>query len=93
MDIFKKDTIIKRTIELAGKINKLENDVADLAVKLATAERELEEKEAELILNGTVDGKNAEVRKAQLLQHTKNELDRIAKIKADYTKKNRLHKK
>lgn len=70
--------IIDRLTQLPGEIEKAEMDVFDAQLRSTKARDVLANKEAQLYLDGAIDGKNAEVRAAQLKENTKAEREAIA---------------
>lgn len=86
-----KDACIQTLEKLPGLIRDAEDRLVDAYEQLNHAKNALAEKEAELLLNGKIDGKNAEMRQAQLLQLTKPEREvvrtaesRVSRAKMDF---------
>lgn len=86
-----KDDCIQTLEKLPGLIRDAEDRLVDAYEQLNHAKNALAEKEAELLLNGKIDGKNAEMRQAQLLQLAKPEREvvrtaesRVSRVKMDY---------
>ena len=61
-----KTTIIQRLLELPNEIEAAENEVIEMCEKVSKAKDDLTGKESVLLLSGKIDGKNAEIRSAQL---------------------------
>ncbi len=64
------DDVVKRLKELPSFIQAGEKALLDAFQSQQNAEGLLKEKEASLTLDGTIDGKNAEIRAAQMAGHT-----------------------
>jgi hypothetical protein len=76
--------------ELQEKIDEAYNSLvsifADWAVKaimVAKKERETRVKEAKLLLGGTIDGKNAAIRQAQMDEAMKEDNEKMTELKDD----------
>ena len=61
-----KATIIQRLMELPNEIEAAENEVIEMYEKVSRAKDDLAGKESVLLLSGKIDGKNAEIRSAQM---------------------------
>ena len=68
-----KDNVVNILVELPAYIFKAENDVIAAQYTLQKAKDCLADREAELLLSGEINGKNAELRQAQLRQLTESE--------------------
>ncbi len=68
-----KKTIIQRLIGLPGEIEAAETAVIKMSQNLMEAKDALAERESFLLLSGKIDGKNAEIRSAQLRELTSAE--------------------
>lgn len=62
---------------LPGKIKDAENVLVEASFELQEAKEVLADKEAELLLTGKIDGKNAEIRSAQMRGLTGVEHDSV----------------
>lgn len=69
--------IINRLTQLPAEIEQAEMDLFDAQLRATKARDILANKEAQLYLDGIIDGKNAEIRSAQLKEHTAAERDAI----------------
>jgi hypothetical protein len=78
-----KDDVIKRLLELPEVIAQDERCFLQTQQTLDSARRLLAGKEAELLSSGSIDGKNAEIRAAQLRQSTNEERDAITVIEGN----------
>lgn len=74
-----REAVIKRLAELPEEIEWREEYVLACIVSLEGAKEKLQDEEAALLLNGKIDGKNAEQRQAQLREATKE----LRKLVAD----------
>lgn len=63
---------------LPRDIKEAEHDLVEASMELQDAKDLLADKEAELLVNGKIDGKNAELRAAQMRELTKKERDSVA---------------
>jgi hypothetical protein len=70
--------IIGRLLEMPSEIFNAETEIFDAQCELLRAKDILTAKEAELYAEGKIDGKNAEIRSAQLKQLTTAERNIIA---------------
>jgi len=83
-----KQELIERLSELPAKIEIYEKDVVCSQRTILEAKNQLADKEAELLLakdedgKPVINGKNAEIRNAQLRQMTKDIRDKIAKTES-----------
>lgn len=73
-----RQAIIDRLIDLPAEIEAAEKDLFDAQLAVTKARDLLAGKENQLLLDGAIDGKNAETRAAQLKELTKAERDAIA---------------
>ena len=73
-----KTALIKRLMEIPGEIRHGEAILIDLMYDLQAAKDRLTSKEAELLLSGAIDGKNAEIRNAQMRELTTTEREAVA---------------
>lgn len=65
-----KSTVIERLNALPGLIHEQEKALIAAMETQAEFENKLKAKEAELLLSGAIDGKNAEIRAAQMAEKT-----------------------
>lgn len=86
-----KNLCMKMLQILPDDIKEAENKLVEAYAELNEAKNALAEKEAELLINGKIDGKNAEMRQAQMIQLTKAEREvvrhaesRVSRVKMDY---------
>lgn len=70
-----KQDMANRLLELPGEIAEAEDEVLSANVQLVQAKEALQQKEDGLLLGNVIDGKNAEIRAAQMRAHTENERD------------------
>ena len=68
-----KQDIINRLQKLPEEIEAFENNVIEAVNKIREAKEALTAKEDMLLVGGTIDGKNAETRSAQIRSHTVTE--------------------
>lgn len=68
-----KNAIITRLLELPGEIKDAEDKVIEAVDILQGQKSKLTEKQDTLLLSGSIDGKNAEIRNAQLRAQTTDE--------------------
>lgn len=73
-----KQQIMARLMALPDEIAKAEEAVLHANMRLGTAKEVLQQKEDDLLLGNVIDGKNAEIRAAQMRQHTQNEREALA---------------
>ncbi len=81
-----KQEIFKRLLELPSEIAAAEDAVLEANGQLVQAKDALQRKEDDLLLGNEIDGKNAEIRAAQMRQRT--ELEREDLSEAELTLKN-----
>jgi len=65
-----REQCIERLLKMPGEIADAEDRVVRCSVALTEATDYLEDKEAELLVNDQITGKNAEIRKAELRERT-----------------------
>ncbi|MCM3699234.1 hypothetical protein [Paenibacillus macerans] len=70
-----KQEMANRLLELPKEIAAAEDEVLSANVQLVQAKEALQLKEDGLLLGNVIDGKNAEIRAAQMRQHTERERD------------------
>jgi len=75
--------IIERLFSLPGEIRDAELEVFSKQLGITSAKDALSAKEADLYTEGVIDGKNAEIRTAQLRQLTIKERNDVAKAEND----------
>jgi len=75
--------IIERLFSLPEEIRTAELDVFSQQLGITSAKDVLSAKEAELYTEGVIDGKNAEIRTAQLRQLTIKERNDVARAEND----------
>jgi hypothetical protein len=75
--------IVQELIDIPEEIKKAQEHVLDKSETLERVKAALKDREAELLLNGTIDGKNAEQRAAQLRMHTKAEREAMMALEAE----------
>ncbi|GAA0390195.1 hypothetical protein [Paenibacillus motobuensis] len=68
-----KQEIVNRLLELPGQIASVEYTVLEADRQVVLAKEFLQQKEDDLLLGNVIDGKNAEIRAAQMRQHTEYE--------------------
>ena len=68
-----KQAVIYRLTELPGEIEERENDLLDAQEELNRTKEALIDKQNELLVIGVIDGKNAEIRFAQMRNLTSEE--------------------
>lgn len=71
--------VIEQLEKLPTQIETAEMRILQLQIKLDTSKEELKDREGELQLEGAIDGKNAEIRAAQLREMTKAEREKVQK--------------
>lgn len=92
-----KSELIKRLVDLPAEITVAEEAVLQAHGRVMTAKEKLQWKEDALLLdkNNTIDGKNAEIRAAQLRSFTQNEREELAdaeyNLKTATSRLERLH--
>lgn len=72
-----KQTIISRLLELPAEIAKAEQAVIEAQITLESAKNILTDAESYLLIGEKINGKNAEIRAAQLREHTKVEREAV----------------
>lgn len=82
MKVLQRD-IVQELIDIPEEIKKAQEHVLDKSETLERVKAALKDREAELLLNGQIDGKNAEQRAAQLRMHTKAEREAIMALEAE----------
>ena len=75
--------IVQELIDIPEEIKKAQEHVLDKSEALERVKAALKDREAELLLNGQIDGKNAEQRAAQLRMHTKAEREAMMALEAE----------
>ncbi|WP_410771011.1 hypothetical protein [Fontibacillus sp. BL9] len=78
--------IANRLLQLPGEISVAEDVVLEANNQLVKAKEVLQQKEDDVLLGNLIDGKNAEIRAAQMRQHT--ELEREDLSEAELKLKN-----
>lgn len=73
-----KQEIVKRLLSLPTEIAVAEESVLQANMKLVLAKEMLQRKEDDLLLGNMIDGKNAEIRAAQMRQNTVHEREILA---------------
>jgi hypothetical protein len=73
-----KQEIFKRLLELPGEIALAEDAVLEANQRVVTAKEALQQVEDGLLLNNVIDGKNAEIRAAQMRSHTVDERENLS---------------
>ncbi|UUZ80673.1 hypothetical protein LJK88_38445 [Paenibacillus sp. P26] len=73
-----KQSIINRLLASPAEIAAAEEATLQANMKLVTAKEMLQQKEDSLLLGNAIDGKNAEIRAAQLRQYTEHERESLA---------------
>ncbi|MBU5673208.1 hypothetical protein [Paenibacillus brevis] len=68
-----KQEIFERLLALPSEIAKAEDTVIESHRQVISAKDILQQKEDDLLLGNMIDGKNAEIRSAQMRQHTEHE--------------------
>jgi hypothetical protein len=84
-----KQGVIDRLLLVPTEIDSFEGMVLALGALVQSAKDELEVKESELLAGTTIDGKNAETRKAQLHQQTESERKAVRDAEDQYAKAQR----
>ncbi len=69
--------------DLPEAIEEAENELVEVNAELFSAKDLLADKEAELLVNGKIDGKNAEIRAAQMRGATKQEREAVTLFESD----------
>lgn len=89
-----KQDMAKRILELPKEIAAAEDAVIEANRQVVLAKEILQQKEDDLLLGNMIDGKNAEIRAAQMRQHTEHERQNLANaelyLKNDTTRLGRL---
>ena len=89
-----KQDIVNRLLALPTEIATAEESVLQANASLVSAKELLQRKEDDLLLGNMIDGKNAEIRAAQMRQHTLNEREILSdaelKLKNEATRLGRL---
>lgn len=78
-----RNAIIARLLELPGEIKDAEDEVIEAVDILQGQKSKLTEKQDTLLLSGSIDGKNAETRNAQLREKTTDEQFSIRQAEND----------
>ncbi|MNW37025.1 hypothetical protein D3C74_140560 [compost metagenome] len=73
-----KQVIISRLLELPREIASAEDAVLSANNQLVQAKEVLQQKEDDVLLGNLIDGKNAEIRAAQMRQHTELERENLS---------------
>lgn len=73
-----KQDMAKRIFELPKEIATAEDAVIEASRQVVLAKELLQQKEDDLLLANMIDGKNAEIRAAQMRQHTEHERHNLA---------------
>lgn len=81
-----KQDLVKRLLELPAQIETAEVAVLQANARLINAKDMLQQKEDDLLLGSMIDGKNAEIRAAQVRKYTVHERETLAD--AEMTMKN-----
>ena len=68
-----KQEIVNRLLGLPGEIAAGEDALLEANRQVVLAKEVLQQKEDDLLLGNMIDGKNAEIRAAQMRQHTEHE--------------------
>ncbi|ODG93747.1 hypothetical protein BED47_00835 [Gottfriedia luciferensis] len=66
------DAIAKRLLEVNRELKRVEEEYYYFTNELLDWKMNLSNMESELIVNGSIDGKNEQIRNAQLANHTKD---------------------
>ncbi|MGF7050382.1 hypothetical protein J2T13_004920 [Paenibacillus sp. DS2015] len=89
-----KQDIVVRLLALPAEIAKAEEEVLQANESLVSAKELLQGKEDDLLLGNMIDGKNAEIRAAQMRQNTVHEREILAEaelnLKNEVTRLGRL---
>lgn len=86
-----RDWVIKRLLHLPDEIGDVERDILHYSVSLDDAKADLAEKEAVLIKEGKVEGKNEQQRKASLMSQTTDERQEIRELEKQVAKAKLLY--
>jgi cob(I)alamin adenosyltransferase len=84
-----REQVINRLLALPKEIESAESDLIRVQQNLINAQDDLKVAEGELLSSGTIDGKNVEIRTAQLHQMTHGLRDTVSNYEAalpDYRK-------
>ncbi|SFF22516.1 hypothetical protein SAMN04487969_11924 [Paenibacillus algorifonticola] len=73
-----KQALINRLLELPSEIAAAEDIVLQEHMLVVSAKESLQQKEDSLLLGNVIDGKNAEIRAAQVRQFTEHEREALA---------------
>ncbi|MFC4305756.1 hypothetical protein [Cohnella boryungensis] len=73
-----KQSIINRLLTLPTEISEAEEVVLQANGRLVVAKESLQAKEDSLLLGNVIDGKNAEIRAAQIRQYTEHEREALS---------------
>lgn len=73
-----KQSIINRLLALPAEIAAAEEAVLQANGRLVTAKESLQAKEDSLLLGNVIDGKNAEIRAAQVRKYTEHEREALS---------------
>lgn len=86
-----RDWVIKRLLHLPDEIGDVEREILHYSVSLDDAKADLAEKEAVLIKEGKVEGKNEQQRKASLMSQTTDERQEIRELEKQIAKAKLLY--
>jgi hypothetical protein len=86
-----RDWVIKRLLHLPDEIGDVERGILHYSVSLDDAKADLAEKEAVLIKEGKVEGKNEQQRKASLMSQTTDERQEIRELEKQIAKAKLLY--
>jgi len=86
-----RDWVIKRLLHLPDEIGDVERNILHYSVSLDDAKADLAEKEAVLIKEGKVEGKNEQQRKASLMSQTTDERQEIRELEKQIAKAKLLY--
>lgn len=81
-----KNTVIEKLQNLPEQIEAAERLYDNASIELQEAKDELDEKEAALILSGKIDGKNAELRQAQMLALIRSERKAVRSLEKEVSR-------
>ncbi|AJS59236.1 hypothetical protein [Paenibacillus sp. IHBB 10380] len=73
-----KQEIVNRLLSLPKEIAVAEESLLQASMQLVSAKEVLQQKEDDLLLGNMIDGKNAEIRAAQMRQNTLNERENLS---------------
>ena len=77
-----REQVIEKLLSLPKEINNAEDDLCRVQLNLVAAQDLLKAKEDEWQASGSIDGKNAEIRTAQLRTLTQTERDQVKVFEA-----------